>query len=100
MWYSTMKMKEFYTDKSKWCKEAYATDILGLPCSIYSPFATKFCPATLCKKLYGYEYVKIRQRMNGYVHRLNRVFFDVLVWNDYPLTTFEDIKKMVNKLDI
>lgn len=78
-----MKLKEFYTDESKWCKHSYQTS-KGAKCLFFA----------LC------EFNKTHQPIIDYISKHYLHHSDIISFNDDPLTKFEDIKTLINTLDI
>lgn len=100
-----MKIKDLLTDESKWTKLSFARDIDGNPVEPTSPEACCWCLVGAlykCKEegtnnsyeamlKMGYE---IDERFNGW----NSALFSW--YNDYPERTFEEVKALIEKLDI
>lgn len=88
-----MKLKELFTDESKWTKGSYARDQDGLTVDPQNDKAVCWC-------FRGAMY-KIGFNIHSLTHIFEKLFPDgVMDWNDAPERTFEDIKKLVEELDI
>lgn len=89
-----MKLKEFFSDESKWCRGHYAKYVGNNPCN-------EVVSCCLVGAIYNcYEYPKQQEVRNWVLSRLG--FYstgEILIWNDEK-ATFKDIKKLVNDLDI
>ena len=92
-----MKLKELFTDESRWTQGVAARDREGNIVSPNDPLAVKFCPDGGIRRCYPYEewsHVRIQLQ-----HRLH-YGQSITEWNDAPERTFEDIQRLVNELDI
>lgn len=98
-----MKMKEFYTHESKWTTQYLARDKRTKKRASMSKAMS--CPENHCFCLLG----ALELCYNPYTHIdkhntiRNKLFDevgDIARFNDSPNTTFEDIKNLVEKLDI
>lgn len=91
-----MKVKQLLNKPSKWCKGSFAMKKDGLACGSLDLLAVKFCLLGAVKRCYSEDkWVDIIDKIRGelgYRHIIN--------WNNAKETTFSDVKKLVNKLDI
>jgi hypothetical protein len=92
-----MKVRELLCDESKWTQYANARDGYGLQTSADSPDAVCWCLSGAIDKCYGDCY--------GNNHRIWILVLDNLpsaygigYWNDTH--SYEDVKKLVDELDI
>lgn len=90
-----MKIKELFLDKSKWTKGALFRNEKGEAVSMCSK-ATKYCLAGVIQQCYTNRIErwdiekKIEKEIGCYV----------VSWNDDPERTFEEVKELVERLDI
>ena len=92
-----MKIKELFSDSSKWTKGACAKTKHYTACLPTNPSAVCWCLAGALRKCYGESgesMSKIRLRI------LRSLGADYIVWNDDPTRTFEEVKALVEELDI
>lgn len=82
-----MKLKEWFTDSSKWCQ--------GYACEVIKGKITKCCLAGAVGVYYPSQSRDILNTIANYLE-----IKDVVVWNDDSNRTFDDIYKLVNDLDI
>jgi len=92
-----MKLKKLFDSPEKWTQGTLARRHDGKPVSIYDSAATCFCLFGGLRKCYGYteDAGSIVRAITGYIKREL-----IPLYNDSPERTFEDIKKLVNDLDI
>lgn len=103
-----MKIQELLTDKKKWIKGRLAEDRKGNEVSIHEISAECFCLVGSVYRCYKGEFVtgilaKIRDEIAEelrIVNPLERQHISIADYNDSDLTTFEDIKRIITKLDI
>ena len=91
-----MKVKELYTDPSKWTKNAFARTKDGTPCYSSNPDAFSFCLSGAV----GFCYIDNLDEQAEAFTKLKRKIFSVWNWNDHPDRTFDEVKQLVNELDI
>jgi hypothetical protein len=96
----TMRLQDIFTDESRWTKGAAARDINGNIANCLFDDAVSFCIYGALGKsdpdTFGVDSeIKIRRYLYdiGYIG-------GIAMFNDDPNTTFEDIRKMVETLDI
>jgi len=88
-----MKMKEYMTE-ANWVKGLFAGDANGDGCDIEDTKAEKFCLIGAAFKCYPNDVGTIRCL-------LDKELGDIAVsWNDAPGRTFEEVRALVEKLDI
>lgn len=88
-----MKIRELLTDESKWTQGTLAEDAKGNRVSVLSPNASSFC-------LVG-AVVRCYDKTTDVVDRIAREVNDeVTNWNDADGRTFEEVKALVEWLDI
>ncbi len=90
-----MKLKDFFTDKSKWTQGAYARDKHDHMRLTSSPNAVKYC---LMGAVMNFYQSRDQQRTIDAIAR--EVKDNIADWNDAKQRTFEDIKVLIEKLDI
>lgn len=100
-----MKIKELFNDDSKWCKDALATNIDNDIVDPNSPTATRWCLAGAIFKCYPPERrneieqrIRIRIGMSFNLRSGDKV--PISLWNDDKDRTFEQIKDLIESLDI
>lgn len=88
-----MKIKELFNDKKKWTQYHSARDSKGFPCKPTASAAVCWCLSGAIQRCYPHEWRKIDRRLIVDVN-------DYISWNDSPDRTFEEVKALVEKLDI
>lgn len=91
-----MKIKELYTDESKWTQTVFARDAEGNPCPFNSDKAVSWCLVAAVIKCYPAQeslaiIKKIKDKIGG---------FYVGLWSDNYRRRFSDIQNLVTELDI
>ena len=93
-----MKVRELFTDASKWTQGPSAKQSDGTPCSEYSAEACSWCLAGAINKCYDdiptAHKVNIKETLS---QTLGMHFID---WNEEPNRTFEEVKALVEKADV
>jgi hypothetical protein len=84
-----------YTDESKWTKHNSAKTKNDEYCFVTSESAFKFCLLGGIAKCYPEQYEKVKIKI---LEELN--IGNIVAWNDANDRTFQDIKNLVEKLDI
>lgn len=94
-----MKIKELLTDASKWTQGTSARNAQGKAVPTKSPEATSWCLVAAYVKVYGSNnFDEFKLKVNS---QLNRAMTEpVSTWNDVRGRTFEEVKQLVNDLDI
>ena len=92
-----MKVGKLLSDKSKWCKKKLAATKDGESCLIFDEFATQWCLEGAIIKCYVMDF-ETQRKINERIR--NKIGNDIPNWNDAPERTFEDVKKLVKKLNI
>lgn len=92
----TMKLKDLFTDTSKWTQHYSSRDRHTAPCPIDCKDAVCWCLAAAIDKCYmPLERADIRNKITKYIG-----FPSIMLYNDNDKTTFNDIKQLVETLDI
>ena len=91
-----MKIKDLLTDKTKWTRRNYAVKEAGHPVHFSDPEAVAFCMYGAIDKCYRTSHDN--QRVVDLVR--DSLPSEIAQWNDDPKTTFEDVKAIVERLDI
>ncbi len=93
-----MKIRDLYSDGSKWTKGAFARDKDGHAllevCRRISD-AQCYCLVGAIRYCYLYEEAEIRTKIRKHLN-----IFYINEWNDEPLRTFAEVKALVEVLDI
>lgn len=90
-----MKVKELFTDESRWIQHYVAKDVYGRPCSVTGN-AASFCLLGAVSRCYvNDDWRRVMDKI-----KLHIMVESITVWNDSPERTFEEVKKLVNELDI
>ena len=78
-----MKIKELYSDKTKWTTRAFARDKQSRPIDILSEEAVSFCLMGAVEKCYGRynEKAKIVERIQHYL-MMNNYYNSITNYND------------------
>lgn len=102
-----MKIRELYSDPSKWTKRAYARDPEGEPDFPRSQYAVCWCLDGAIELCYPSGAVRdpIYEKVGCILapHWANdriRQTMEIQRWNDAKERTFEDVKRLVEGLDI
>lgn len=94
-----MKVRELLSDKSKWTKGKFARDSSGSCSPILDSTATAFCLAGAAFHCYSHPLSSIT--FNEIWSILwSRLKTTPTTWNDSPERTFEEVKALVEELDI
>ncbi len=94
-----MKVKELFTGPDKWTRRVFARDSKGAECNSSAKSATCFC--MMGAVLHCYPDVPkavwddIKRRVTDATGADS-----VYQWNDDPARTFDEVKALVEKLDI
>lgn len=89
------KIKELFSDSSKWTQGEYAKDAKGNMVWVDSPKAVCWCLEGAVRHCYPPSkwcetYAKLHNELGGWAS----------VWNDNNKRTFEEVKALVEKLDV
>jgi hypothetical protein len=98
-----MKLKELLSSPDKWIQGHYALDAEGDVIDAQDPDAVCFCLQGAIRRCYndGKEPYRFTDEYKGVKSRiLHEIGEPITTWNDAPERTFEDIKQLVEKLDI
>lgn len=90
-----MKIKELLTDETKWTQFAVARDALGGRVHANDPTACKWCLLGAIAHCYPGSFVGDKVRSTIEYHVLN-----ISIWNDAHWRTFQDVKELIERLDI
>ncbi len=93
-----MKIKELLTE-SNWIQGAEAETSKGLKCYANNPDATCFCLYGAIIKCYGDNKLDVYEKIIEELY-LPNYYGNVIHWNDAPERNFNDIKNLIEKLDI
>jgi hypothetical protein len=90
-----MKIRELFSDESKWTKYDFARDSKGRPVTSDAPQACRWCLLGAIIKCYpGDEKFKV-------IHTLvEHLGPSIPHWNDRNSTTFKNVVDLVARLDI
>lgn len=93
-----MKVKELYSDPNRWAQGTEAKNEKGEPTYIFAEEAVAWCLAGAIDKCY---YPNQKGRSLVYQKIATRDLGRAIVsWNDDPKRTFEEVKALVEELDI
>jgi hypothetical protein len=112
-----MKIKELLTDESKWTQETLAKNENGERVSPTQSDAVCWCLVGAIYKCYSpYEqpkiYFKLSDKFKVYAKLINKFNINSIqidnrridnrigIWNDQSTRTFDDVKRLVEELDI
>lgn len=87
-----MKIKELLSGPEKWTQHTYARDKNGRDCSQWSQEAVCWC-------LYG-AVDKCYENIIEIDNKIREKVISIVDWNDDPNRTFEEVKALVEELDI
>ncbi len=85
-----MKVKELLTGPEKWTQGHLMVDASG---TIYGP-PVRWCLLGAVHHCYGKQASPIAIQIN------ERLGWGMVKWNDQPERTFEDVRQLVNEMDI
>ena len=91
-----MKAHDILSDESKWTKGTLARNRLGEPCDYVSQSACKWCVEGALHAAYPSlvdDYTaafRLEDETGRKIHK----------WHDDPETTFQDVRKLLLKLDV
>lgn len=91
-----MKVKELFSDESKWTKGAYSRDSRGETTDVLDyEHAVCWCLRGAIDLCYcGDKRDEVRSKVRNYIRN------EIEPWNDSFTTTFADVRKLVEELDI
>lgn len=96
------KIRDLLTDKSKWTQNLYSRDAAGN--SVMPSDYLKRTPVSFCLRGAAYWCYGEGERYNAIDQRLRdemaRRGFSLTKWNDHPQRTFEEVRALVEELDI
>jgi len=99
-----MKVKELLTSASKWTIRAMARDKSDVQCTVEDSDVFCFCLLGAIYHCYD-DYDDRRSVVRKVLRAINADHFEdkelaVTVWNDHPDRTFQEVKALVERLDI
>lgn len=91
-----MKIKELLSDQSKWCQKHCALDIYGRPAESISREAVCWCLFGAMRRCYCSDdkFGEIWTRIEIAIGQ------SATHWNDHQNRTFDDVKALVERLDV
>jgi len=89
-------IKDLFTNNSCWTQHANARDEFNIPIDIDSPRAKCWCLAGAMDK----EYPNDEERTTVRNKIRNDLGTSFVGWNDHPYRTFEQVKALVEKLNV
>lgn len=95
-----MKLKELFTDANKWTQHEMCRDINGKAVGLRNKRAVSFSLLGGVEKYYLQSksqrglFEEVIPKIKSYTKS------NIVNWNDDPRRTFEDVRKLVNDLDI
>lgn len=96
-----MKVRELLDRPERWCQGALARDgTTGAECDPHSEFATCWCvlgAVSVCYPEHD-QHSRAVEAMRLAIYRVKRG--QVGIWNDAPGRTFEEVRELVERLDI
>lgn len=96
-----MKVRELLSDKSKWTKRWYARTKDGFKTNATSKDAVSFCLLGAIEKCYGTEFFcNLPNDVKGKLYERFGSASKPSSWNDANERTFEEVKTLVDELDI
>lgn len=99
-----MKIRELLTDESKWTQGAFAQTATGHPVDYEDENAAKFCLVGAARKCYGRGEAgnAVLRTIISDLHEGKRTGWaeNVAAWNDGFGRTFEEVRALVERLDI
>lgn len=92
-----MKVRELLKDAGCWTKGVFALNAAGDEVSAYAQQATCFCLEGAIMKCYppGIKRIEVIRCVEQKVGYNN-----IPAWNDREVTTFTDVRKLIEELDI
>lgn len=93
-----MKIRELYSDSSKWIKRALARNKSGTEVDYNDETAVQWCLIGALHHCYGYKGDKWLPPFSLLIKEFPDR--DIVDFNNHPDTTFEQVKELVDRLDI
>ena len=95
-----MKVRELLDQPEKWTRNVLARDIMGQTCDLHSAYATCWCLAGAVGRCYPEP-----DRHDSVLKQIRLAIYGrgsglIGTWNDAPGRTFEEVKELVERLDI
>ena len=98
-----MKIKELLDKPEKWTTGSYARDYNRWSVVSSSPEATCYCLAGAMRKCYPLyeERLQVSRKLIDAITAIPKMHFSCIEsYNDYPDRTFDEIKQLVETLDV
>ncbi len=96
-----MKVREFFTDETRWCKDAMAKTPEGRPAGTNDPAAACRCLGGAIIYCYSNNYSTVEKSDEVFRKVYPAIGTEnITAWNDFPERTFADVKALVEELDI
>jgi hypothetical protein len=93
-----VKVKELLSGPEKWTKGAFKRDEDGKPCSHTGKPPVSYCLIAAVEECYYEEEPEYSDVIGRIAAAIGR--WDIEEWNDSPVRRFEDVKELVERLDI
>lgn len=95
-----MKASELLADPKAWCKGFYALGKIGLPESVHSREAVRFCVVGAIFHCYqGDPHVEAMKKLEATLEKLSGTR-NVIAFQDAPDTTHADIMSLLQEADV
>ena len=91
-----MKIKQLLATEKNWCKGSFAQDAQGNTVSSHETTATAWCLVGAARQCYP----ELERSFILRQIKEARSMRDVGTWNDAPERTFEEVKRLVEALDV
>ena len=93
-----MKIKELLSDESKWTQGCMARDEHGYSVDSVNKSAASWCLAGAAQKCYppGLNYLGAMSKLDSYIPGTA----GVITFNDHAGTTFADIQRLLQEVDV
>lgn len=95
-----MKIKEFYSDSSRWTQRVLARDKNGHEVFFGDKEAYSFCLLGVIAHCYDKDPRKIERKITEKIKQISKPGTTILSWSDDPERTFEEVKALVDELDV
>lgn len=103
-----MKIRQLLSSPKKWTQEYYSYDKDGNRCEPNSKEAVCWCLGGAVLRCYSHKnitqrekiIVKLQKVLNGKLDRVKEHGNPISGWNDFPGRKFEEVKALVDELDI
>lgn len=98
-----MKIRKLLTDKSQWTQGANARNSSAEPVGLDSADAVCWCLAGALVRCYrnGRRGSALERDMDRHVRQITHgAYGNFVAWNDAPERTFNDIRQLIEEMDI